>query len=155
MRLWRLTRAPHAALDGEGAVPFGTRYAPAGHPLVSFASEPGLAVLVTLRYIPRDLADVADDYVLGWTEIEATALRIDDSAGEAAIRDQVANWLARRTSLLAAVRSKVLPEADVVMMNPRHPDAAGLRPLVLRPFSFVECLHTPPMLEAYERGKQR
>ena len=72
-----------------------------------------------------------------------------------AIRDQVAEWLARRTSLLAAVRSKVLPEADVVMMNPRHPDAAGLRPLVLRPFSFVECLHTPPMLEAYERGKQR
>ena len=43
--------------------------------------------------------------------------------------------------MLAAVRSKVLPEADVVMMNPAHPDAARVPPLVTRPFSFAECLH--------------
>jgi hypothetical protein len=51
--------------------------------------------------------------------------------------------------LLAAVRSQVLPEADVVLMNPLHPDATGVRPLVTRPFSFAECLHTPPMLRRY------
>ena len=48
--------------------------------------------------------------------------------------------------MLAAVRSQVLPEADVVLMNPLHPNAARVRPLVTRPFSFAECLHTPPML---------
>jgi len=58
-------------------------------------------------------------------------------------------WEERR-SLLAAVRSKVLPEADVVMMNPAHPDAARVPPLVTRPFSFAECLHTPPMSARYK-----
>jgi hypothetical protein len=52
--------------------------------------------------------------------------------------------------LLATVRSQVLPEADIVLMNPHHPDAARVRPIVTRPFSFAECLHTPPMLARYE-----
>ena len=34
-------------------------------------------------------------------------------------------------------------------MNPLHPDAGGVPPLVTRPFSFAECLHTPPMLAHY------
>ena len=58
-------------------------------------------------------------------------------------------WLEERRSLLAAVRSQVLPEADVVLMNPLHPGAARVPPLVTRPFSFAECLHTPPMLARY------
>ena len=59
------------------------------------------------------------------------------------------DWLPERRGLLAAVRSQVLPEADVVLMNPLHPEAARVRPLVTRPFSFAECLHTPPMLARY------
>jgi hypothetical protein len=34
-------------------------------------------------------------------------------------------------------------------MNPLHPDAGRVSPLVTRPFSFAECLHTPPMLARY------
>ena len=67
-------------------------------------------------------------------------------SGDDAIRDWVTDWLEQRRSLLAAVRSQVLPEADVVLMNPLHPDAAQVRPLVTRPFSFAECLHAPPTL---------
>ena len=65
------------------------------------------------------------------------------------IRDWMTGWLEERRSLLAAVRSRVLPEADVVMMNPLHPDATQVPPLVTRPFSFADCLHTPPMLRRY------
>lgn len=54
-----------------------------------------------------------------------------------------------RRSLLAAVRSRVLPEADVVLMNPLHPAAASVPPLTSRPFSFADCLHVPPMLDGY------
>lgn len=140
MRVWRLTPAEHVALDGAGAVPHGGRYSPPGFPVVSFASEPGLAVLVTLRYQP----DPDADYVLGWTEIDAVPERAPD--GEDAIRAWVADWLAERRSLLAAARSAVLPESDVVLMNAQHPDAAAVPPLVTRPFSFAECLHAPPML---------
>ena len=145
MRLWRLTRTGQTALDGAGALKLGGRYSPPGLPVVNFASEAGLAVLVALRYLPGDPAAAPDDYVLGWTEIDA----LPERAPDAAIRDWVTGWLEERRSLLAAVRSQVLPEADVVLMNPLHPDGARVQPLVTRPFSFAECLHVPPMLARF------
>lgn len=145
MRLWRLTRAGRTALDGAGTSKHGGRYSPPGVPVVSFSSEAGLAVLIALRYLPDDPREVPDDYVLGWTEIAATPERAPDAEADVAIRHWVTAWLEERRSLLAAVRSRVLPEADVVLMNPLHPDAADVRPLETRPFSFAECLHTPPM----------
>jgi RES domain-containing protein len=148
MRLWRLTRTGRTALDGAGTAKRGGRYSPPGAPVVNFASEAGLAVLVALRYLPGDPAAVPDDYVLGWTEIDAIPERVPVD-GDEAIRAWVTAWLEERRSLLAAVRSQVLPEADVVLMNPLHPDAVRVPPLVTRPFSFAECLHAPPMLARY------
>ena len=151
MKLWRLTRAPFVALDGAGAVLRGARYAPPGVPVVSLASEAGLAVLVTLRYLPRDLEGIADNYVLGWTEVEAVPERVSGDTDEAS-RNWTGQWLAEGRSLLASVNSKALPEADVVLLNPHHPDARRIAPLVTRPFSFAECLHRPPMLDRYGGG---
>lgn len=127
----------------------GGRYSPPGSPVVNFASEAGLAVLVALRYLPDGPARAPDDYVLGWTEIDAVPERVPDADGDDAIREWVVSWLMERRSLLVAVRSQVLPEADVVLMNPIHADAVHVAPLVTRPFSFAECLHTPPMLARY------
>ncbi len=148
MKLWRLTRMGHQALDGAGAARLGTRYSSPGRPVVSMASEAGLAVLVVLRYLPRDLVGVEEDYVLGWTEVDAVPERIS-GASDAEVRCQVDSWLAGRRSLLAAIASRVLPEADVVLMNPLHPGAAQVPQLTTRPFSFADCLHVPPMLERY------
>ena len=153
MKLWRLTRAPFVALDGQGAMLGGARYAPPGIPVVSLASEAGLAVLVALRYQPRDLQGIPDDFVLGWTEVDAMPEQVPDDGGEVAIRAFVGAWLESRCSLLVAVRSKVLPEADVVLLNPAHPGAVRVPSLTTRPFSFAECLHTPPMLARYEELK--
>jgi RES domain-containing protein len=149
MRLWRLTQTGQTALDGAGTSKHGGRYSPPGAPVVNFASEAGLAVLVAMRYLPGDPADAPDDYVLGWTEIDAIPEAVHATDGDAAIRDWVTVWLEERRSLLAALRSQVLPEADIVLMNPLHPDAAQVPPLVTRPFSFAESLHTPPMLARY------
>jgi RES domain-containing protein len=149
MRLWRLTRSVYTALDGTGTLEQGGRYSPPGVPVVNFTSEAGLAVLVALRYLLDDPADAPADFVLGWTEIDATPERVDDADCDDVIRDWVTDWLEECRSLLAAVRSQVLPEADVVLMNPLHPDAAQVPPLTTRPFSFAECLHTPPMLARY------
>ena len=153
MRLWRLTRTGQTALDGAGTSKHGGRYSPQGAPVVNFASEAGLAVLVALRYLRGDWAEAPDDYVLGWTEIDAIPETVPDAGGDEAIRAWVTCWLEERRSLLAAVRSQVLPEADVVLMNPLHPDAASVPPLITRPFSFAECLHTPPTLTRYS-GRQ-
>ena len=149
MKLWRLTRADHTALDGAETLRHGGRYSPPGVPVVNFASEAGLAVLVALRYQPDD----SDGYVLGWTEVDAMPERVPDEQGEDATRAFRARWLEERRSLLAAVRSQVLPEADVVLMNPAHPDAERVPPLATRTFSFAECLHTPPMKARYAPSK--
>lgn len=149
MKLWRLTRAPFVALDGRGAELYGARYAPPGRRVVSLASEAGLAVLIAQRYQPRDLAGIPDDFVLGWTEVDALPERVPDHSGEDAIRAYVGGWLDEGRSLLAALPSRVLPEANVVLLNPLHPDAAHVSPLTTRAFSFAECLHVPPMLASY------
>jgi RES domain-containing protein len=149
MRLWRIIRTGQTALDGAGTLKHGGRYSPPGAPVVNFASEAGLAVLVALRYLPSDPVDAPDDYLLGWTEVDVVPERVPGADGDDAIRASVTAWLVEQRSLLAAVRSQVLPEADVVLMNPLHPDAARVPPLVTRPFSFAECLHTPPMLARY------
>ena len=153
MKLWRLTRAPFVALDGKGALLGGARYAPQGVPVVSLASEAALAVLISLRYQPRDLQGIPDDFVLGWTEVDAVPERVPDQDGEDAIRAFVGTWLESQRSLLAALPSRVLPEADVVLLNPAHPGAVSVPSLTIRPFSFAECLHTPPMLSRYQELK--
>jgi hypothetical protein len=112
-------------------------------PVVNFASEPGLSVLVVLRYLPRDLADIDDDYLLGWTDVETVPERIAYTPDPVAKRAAGDGWLTSKRSLLAAVTSAVLPEADIIMMNPLHPDAARIKPLTTRPFSFADCLALP------------
>ncbi|MFT3855675.1 MAG: RES family NAD+ phosphorylase [Ilumatobacteraceae bacterium] len=148
MKLWRLTRPAHVALDGAGAKQFGGRYSSPGQPIVSFASEAGLAVLVALRYVGSTAEAFDEEYVLGWTEADCLPERAPthDNAATKAFVDQ---WAATRRSLLVAVQSAVLPEADVILMNPRHPDAAHIAPLTVRPFRFADCLHHPPMLDHY------
>lgn len=149
MRLWRLTRAPFVALDGAGPQQHGARYSSPGRPVVHFASEAGLAVLVALRYLPGDPAERASDYVLGWTEIDAEPERVVNTGTDADIRNWVDQWLDSGRSLLAATPSRVLPEGDIVMMNPCHRDAAAVAPLTVRAFDFDICLHRPPMLDTY------
>jgi hypothetical protein len=90
MRLWRLRRSGQTVLDGAGTLRHGGRYSPPGVPVVNFASEAGLAVLVALRYLPGDPADAPDDYVLGWIEVDAIPERAADADGDDAIR----NWVA-------------------------------------------------------------
>src|SRR5271154_6473194 len=92
--------AGHAALDGAWTSKHGGRYSPAGAPMVNFASEAGLAVLVALRYPPDDPAEAPDDYVLGWTEIDAIPESIRDADGDDAIREWVTDWLEERRTLL-------------------------------------------------------
>ena len=143
MKLWRLVREPYAALDGSGPEKHGARWTSPGRPVVNFASEPGLAVLVVLRYLPRDLVGIDQDYRLGWIETPLEPERlpfVDDPAEKRRIGDA---WLASGRSLFAAVRSAVLPEADIVLMNPRHPHAAALPAMTWRAFRFEDCLSLP------------
>ncbi len=110
-------------------------------------------MLVALRYLRADPAEIADDFVLGWTEIDAVPERVPD-ADEAANRAFVTRWLEECRSLLVAVRSRVLPEADVVIMNLRHPDATSVQSLTTRPIQLSPSVFTRrPMLERYREDR--
>ena len=152
MRLWRISRSDQTALDGAGAELYGARYSAPGRPLVHFASEPGLAVLVAFRYLPTERDQWPSDAVLGWTDIDAEPERIPPAEDEDEIRQWVGEWLDSNRSLLAAIPSRVLPVADIVMMNPAHDLAANVPPLTVRRFDFAECLHRPPMLGRYNKS---
>jgi RES domain-containing protein len=143
MKLWRLTHSKYLALDGSGPAQHGARWTSPGLPAVNFASEPGLAVLVVLRYLLPDLAGVEDDYLLGWTETNETPERIAYDPDPDIKRQRGDDWLRSGRSLFAAVTSAVLPEADIIMMNPAHPAAAHIAPLSTRCFSFSDCLALP------------
>lgn len=153
MKVWRLTRPEHVALDGAGAARAGGRYSSPGVPLVPFASEPGLAVLVALRYVQATPGDLEDDFVLGWTMLDGDVERVPVGLGDAATVAFVDAWAAERRSLALAVQSAVLPEADVILMNPLHDAASRVAPLCTRPFRFSDCLHRPPMLDRYTAGR--
>jgi RES domain-containing protein len=143
VKLWRLTRAPFVALDGSGPAQHGARWTSPGLPVVNFASEPSLAVLVVLRYLPPDRSKIGEDYLLGWTESDAVPEPIAYNADPVIKRQRGDAWLRSGRSLLASVTSAVLPEAKIIMMNPHHPDAAAIKPLTTRPFSFADCLALP------------
>lgn len=149
MILWRLVRAGEHALDGEGAFRFGGRYCSPGHRIVHFASEAGLAVLVQMRYLPEPVSGCTDLFDLGWTSVDDVAERLPEGLNRAATIAFVDAWAQQRQSLLLAIRSAVLPEADVILMNVAHPAAVAVAPLVVRPFRFDACLHRPPMQGHY------
>ncbi len=143
MKLWRLVRQPFLDLDGAGQQAIGGRWTSPGAPVVSFASEPGLAVLVVIRYLPRDLKGIDQDYCLGWTETDIVPEDlpfVEDANEKRRIGD---DWLLSGRTLLAQVQSAVLPEASVIMMNPLHPDANSIAPLEVRRFDFEACLNLP------------
>jgi RES domain-containing protein len=143
VKLWRLSRAPYLALDGSGPALHGARWTSPGRPVVNFASEVGLAVLVVLRYLPRDLLGIDNDYHLGWTETDVSPIDIPFTADPEEKRHRGDDWLTLGAHLLARVSSAVLPECDIIMMNPLHPDAGKIPALTTRPFSFTETLKLP------------
>lgn len=151
MKVWRLTRPEHVALNGAGAAKLGGRYSAPGRPLVNFASEAGLAVLVVLRYAQANPETFDADFVLGWTTIDQDAERVPQQLTDDGKVAFVDAWAAERRSLIVAVQSAVLPEADIILMNPLHPEASKVAPLRTRHFKFAECLHRPPMLDRYTR----
>ena len=110
--------------------------------------------MIALRYWLDRLDEAPDDLTLGWTIIDSTPERVPDGLAEDEIKKLVDDWIIDRKSLLLAVRSKVLPEADVIFLNPEHEDAGNVSPLRTRPFNFDECLHRPPMLDAFRKGRK-
>lgn len=145
MRAWRITRAIHTALDGAGARRIGGRWNSPGVAVVFTAAHLSLAALEYLVHI--DIDEVPDDLV-------ALGIDVPEDAGERRMgpEDLPANWQMMlhseecraigdawakdRESLVLRVPSIIIPEEDNLIINPGHPQAAEVRIVSERPFTY-------------------
>lgn len=144
MRVWRIARACYAPLDGEGARLMGGRWNSAGRPVVYTSRTAALCVLEVLVW--TDPEDVPDDLRLYEIEVPDSApiLRVSSGSlsanwtepGSPECIEAGDRWLAAADALALEVPSAVLPEEHNLLINPRHPDAAGVHVVDSRPFTF-------------------
>src|SRR5260370_4913305 len=126
-RIFRVCRARHARLDGEGARRAGGRWNSPGRAVVYMAESVALAVLENLVHMSRQ------DFPTGYVCIAATLpagifiefeqeLRL-----RADLRDVNAQslgdwWLDAKASAVLEVASSIVPREHNYLLNPTHPD---------------------------------
>lgn len=151
MLAFRITRRPHADLEGTGGLYAAGRWHSRGRPIVYAADSRALAILEAL--VHTDPEDLPDDLVLltleapddlareevapatlpgDWCEIMSAECRLIGDA-----------WLSRMNAPLLLVPSVVAPEEHNILLNPAHPDAASIRILYRQDFLFDSRLLDP------------
>ena len=143
--LWRIARASYSSLDDEGARLYGARWSSQGMAVVYTASHLSLAALEYLVHI--DPEDAPDDLVALGLQIPEQASQLvcgpsDLPAGwwqtppPPECQEVGDRWIREGQHLLFRVPSVLVPEEEIVLMNPGHPEARGVRIAGSRPFSF-------------------
>lgn len=145
MVLWRLARARHSELDGEGARRRGARWNPRGMAVVYAASTLSLAALEVLVHTdeqdaPGDLMatpiEVPDDLLR--EELSASTLLRNWRETPAPERLQAVGfeWKKRGKTAVLGVPSVVIPAERNWLLNPDHPDFKKIVARKPNPFHF-------------------
>lgn len=146
MRVWRITKAK-LALDTSCTLTkkYGGRWNPIGHAAFYAGTTVELCALESFVHLTGrgqpPLALVAIDL----PETSALAVRPPSTelpADWAALPVAAASqefgkaWLTSLNQLLMLVPSAIVPEATNCVINPAHPEFAGIRLSIVRPFTF-------------------
>jgi len=145
MIVYRLCKAAHAALDGEGARLWGGRWNRAGRPMVYTAASPSLAVLEVLVHLDLPSALLPDDLRLLTIELpdDAALRRLDPGLPDAPADGPTDDgaclaageaFLDGGDALGLMVRSVVVPQEWNLLLNPRHAGMARVRVRENEPF---------------------
>ena len=139
-RIYRVCRAIHAKLDGEGARLVGGRWNSPGHAVVYMAESIALAVLENLVHMAEE------DFPLRYVVVEALipeGIGIETEAsvirrfGHHAPRVLGDRWILSDVSAVLQVRSAVVPSEYNYLLNPAHPGSSSVfQSSVLALFSF-------------------
>ena len=142
---WRITKTRHAAtaFDGEGAKIEGGRWNSPGLPVVYVAETAALAALEMLVYID---ASILPPYVLiPCTFKEALVMNLDrgqlppnwqSSPAPPELQQLGDAWLKSGSSAILKVPSAVIEIESNYLLNPAHPDFAGIEIGAPSPFDF-------------------
>src|SRR6266404_282650 len=130
MELWRISN--YADLSGIGGLRAAGRWHSQGRRIVYFADHESSALLEMLVHMDRDLIPASyqllrvvapDDIAIeaidaelppDWREQTLTSREIGD------------RWLDRATSALLRVPSAISAKGNNYLLNPEHPDSAGI-----------------------------
>ena len=132
MRLYRICRAAHRELDGEGARLYGGRWNTPGHSVVYTSSTLALAALEYLVHadpelVPADLyaitIEVPDDAAIATADVRGLPRGWHRTPEHPACREIGDAWLRAGQTLALRVPSAPIPEEQNVLLNPRHADA--------------------------------
>ena len=137
MIVYRLCKAAHVALDGEGARLWGGRWNSAGRPMVYAAATPSLAVLEVLVHLDLPAELLPDDLRLLTIELpdDAPVSQLDaDPADDAACIAAGDAFLDAGDALGLRVRSVVVPQEWNMLINVRHADMRRVRTIADEPF---------------------
>jgi RES domain-containing protein len=145
VRVWRITSAAHAALDGAGARRYGSRWTPRGVPVVYTSATLSLAALERFVHTDSDIEP---------TDLVAIPVEVGDGIAVEAVQVEMlpADWRtfpppptlaligeewfrASRTAILS-VPSVVIPHERNLVLNPTHREFAHLSIGAPEPFSF-------------------
>ncbi|HME06917.1 MAG TPA: RES family NAD+ phosphorylase [Bryobacteraceae bacterium] len=142
-RVYRVCRAVHARLDGEGAKRVGGRWNSPGHAVVYMAQSISLAVLENLAHMSRQ------DFPTGYVSVSASIpdelsilseQDIKKHLPDAGPRELGDHWLESGATAVLRVRSAVIPEEFNYLLNPAHPEFARILVEPPKPFVFDEGL---------------
>jgi len=136
LRIWRIARAAHTALDGEGARLYGARWTSQGIAAVYAAEHLSLAALEYLVHV--DIEDAPDDLMAVEIEAPGDAGEVVLDAGDlpkswrdtpapAACRGVGDAWATAGEALVLRAPSVLVPEESNVLLNPAHPRAGEIR----------------------------
>ena len=148
-RVYRILRAPYSRnpLDGEGAYRFGGRWSSRGTRLAYTSVHLSLAMIEYFVHIdsddpPRDLVVVGVDVPEHISRVSPGLKRLPENwrqspppACLAAIGDEFA---ASRKAAILMVPSALVPAESNWLINPLHPQAAGIRVRPPEPFRYDE-----------------
>jgi RES domain-containing protein len=142
-RVYRVCRAIHARLEGEGANRVGGRWNSPGYAVVYMAESISLAVLENLVHMSKV------DFPVGYVSASASIpdeLRILAESDikkdllDAGPRELGDHWLMSLASAVLRVPSAVIPNEFIFLLNPKHPGFAQITIEPAKPFVFDERL---------------
>ena len=141
MRIFRLHRSHRSAANYDGSLILGSRWNPAGVPMLYCSTVLSLACLEVLVHLGPD--QIPADYVYSTAELsddpEESGFR-GDLADLASTRRYGQFWAASERSLAVLAPSVIIPIEFNVLLNPRHAAYQGILWSTPQPFAFDDRL---------------
>lgn len=153
MILYRIAKCNYAAdLSGTGARLYGGRWNSIGQPMVYLASSLSLAVLEVLVHLPPSI--FPSNFCLAEFDIPESSILTADNASlphdwqdispPIALKRLGDAFLKQNKYLLMKVPSVIVPQEFNYLLNPLHADAAKIKLMEKKPYSFDARL-VPPL----------